>query len=216
MGFLRYDSDFMAAISKAADYVCLNVLCVIFCLPVITAGAAMTAMYYVSMKLVRNEEPSVWKAFIKSFRENFYQATVIWLLALFVICFLLYDWYLLWNTQQISMDSPICIALLVVSLLVVLSVSCVFPFLARFHVTTKAAIRNTFWFAVLHIPQLALVCVLNVLTYYIGFHYMEWFILIWVIGAGVTLYYASRMYVKEFAKLEPKREESEVIQEEEA
>lgn len=209
MDFLRYDSDFMMAISKAVDYVLLNILCVLFCIPVVTAGASLTAAYYVSMKLVRKEEPSIWKSFIKSFRENFKQATIIWMLAIFLIAFLAYDWFLLWNTKQISTDSVICIALFIVSIMVILSVSCVFPFLARFQVSTKGAIRNAFWFAILHIPQLLLVIILNGLTYYIGFHYMEWFILIWVIGTGVTLYYASRMFVKEFAKLEPKKEESE-------
>jgi len=209
MNFLRYDSDFMMGISKVTDYVLLNLLCVLFCLPVVTAGAAVTATYYVSMKLVRGEEPSVWKSFLKSFKENFKQATIIWLFALFLICFLTYDWYLLWNTQQISTDSVMCIALLVVSVLVVLAVLSVFPFLARFQVTIKAAIRNAFWFSILHIPQLLLVIILNILTYYIGFHYMEWFILIWVIGSGLSLYYASRMFVKEFAKLEPKKEDTD-------
>ncbi len=208
MDFLRYDSDFMMALSKAVDYVLLNILCILFCLPVITAGAAVTATYYVSMKLVRNEEPSVWKSFIKSFRENFKQATMIWLIALFLICFLAYDWFLLWNTQQVSRDSIMSVALLIVSILVLFAIMSVFPFLARFHVSTKAAIRNAVWFAVLHIPQLLLVTILYGLTYYIGFHYMEWYILIWVIGTGVSLYYTSRMFVKEFAKLEPAKEES--------
>lgn len=87
MDFLRFDSDFMTSISRAADYVLLNMLCVLFCIPVVTAGAAVTAKYYVAMKIVRGEEPVVLKAYFKSFRENFKQATVIWLIALFMIAF---------------------------------------------------------------------------------------------------------------------------------
>ena len=68
MGAFHPDSEFMQALSRVADYVILNVLCVLFSLPVITAGAAMTAKYYVSMKIVRGEEPAVWQAFWKSFR----------------------------------------------------------------------------------------------------------------------------------------------------
>lgn len=210
MDFLRYDSDFMMSISKAVDYVLLNILCILFCLPIVTAGASVTATYYVAMKLMRKEEPVVWKSFMKSFRDNFKQATIIWLLALFFMCFLAYDWYLLWCTKQINTNSVICISLFVLSLIVMLAVLCVFPFLARFEVSTKEAVRNAFWFAILHLPQLILIVLLEGLTYFIGFYYMEWFLLIWVIGTGIALYYASYMYTKEFAKLEPEKEKIEV------
>ena len=40
MGFLRYDSDFMVMLGRIADYVILNVLCVIFSIPLFTVGAA--------------------------------------------------------------------------------------------------------------------------------------------------------------------------------
>lgn len=196
------------SVSRAVDYVLLNLLCAFFCIPVITAGAAITAKYYVSMKLVRNEEPSIWKSFMKSFRENFKQATILWILALFLISFLAMDWYLLWRAQKISTDSVFCIALFVLSVLVILSVFCIFPILARFHITLRAAIRSAFWFSLLHIPHMILVVILKILPYYIGYHYMSWFIGIWFLGTGLSLYFTSRIYVKEFAKIEPKKEEN--------
>ena len=97
MGAFHPDSEFMQALSRVADYVILNVLCVLFSLPVITAGAAMTAKYYVSMKIVRGEEPAVWQAFWKSFRENFKQATGIWIPALAILLVLAWDWYAVVN-----------------------------------------------------------------------------------------------------------------------
>ena len=214
MNFLRYDSDLMMGISKATDYVVLNLLCALFCLPVITAGAAITATYYVSMKITREEEPSVVKSFFKSFKENFKQATIIWGIGFFVICFLAYDWYLLWNTQQIGTDSIISIGLLIVSVLVIFALISVFPFLARFQVSTKAAIRNAIWFGILHIPQMLLILLMYVITVYICCKYMEWLVLAWVVGTGLTLFYSSRMFVKAFAKLEPKTEISDTEEQE--
>ena len=202
MDFLRFDSDFITSISRAADYVLLNILCVLFCIPVVTAGAAVTAKYYVAMKIVRGEEPVVLKAYFKSFRENFKQATVIWLIALFMIAFFAVDWYLFRGMQQSEVSSVFQIALFVLSVLVVLSVFSVFPILARFRVTVKDALRNAVLFSLLHIPQMALVVILEILPYYIGFHYMEWFILIWVLCSGLSLFYAARMYVKAFGKVE--------------
>ena len=115
MGFLRYDSDFMIMLGRIADYVILNVLCVIFSIPLFTVGAAVTAKYYVAMKLARKEEPNVFKAFIKSFRDNFKQATLLWLLSVFLSAFLAMDWFLLKKTGMANAVSFFQIALLVLS-----------------------------------------------------------------------------------------------------
>lgn len=206
MNFLRFDSDFMNAISRAADYVLLNILCVALCIPVVTAGAAMTAKYYVAMKIIRKEEPVILKSYFKSFRENFKQATILWLIALFVMGFLALDWYLFGQMGQSESNSIFRIALFVLSVIVVMSVFCVFPILARFRVTLKEALRSAVLFSVLHIPQMILVVLLEIIPYYVGFHYMSWFIIIWVMGVGLSLYYAAWMYTKAFTKIEEKSE----------
>ena len=50
------NNTFFRFMSKVADLCILNIICVICCIPVITAGASITAMYYVTLKMVRNEE----------------------------------------------------------------------------------------------------------------------------------------------------------------
>ena len=47
MSLFNPDSEFWAAVGKCVDYVLLNILCLLFMLPIVTAGAAMTAKYYV-------------------------------------------------------------------------------------------------------------------------------------------------------------------------
>ena len=84
MGIFSPDSEFMLAVGKIADYVILNLLCVLFSIPIVTAGAAMTAKFYVAMKMTRGEEPQVLQAFLKSFRENLKQATGIWVIVLMI------------------------------------------------------------------------------------------------------------------------------------
>lgn len=206
MGFLSYDSEVMQSISRAADYMILNVLCLLLCMPIVTAGAALTAKYYVSMKLVRGEEPAVCKAFFKSFKENFKQATILWIIMLFVLVLLGLDWFLMANSQQGITWTAFQILLLVMTVLALMSTVCVFPLLARFHLTNVQAVRSAVLFSVLHFPQMLLVLLSMVLPYYIGYHYMEWFLLIWVICTGVSLYLVSKMYVKAFAKLENGKE----------
>lgn len=209
MGFLRYDSDFMMSISRAADYVILNLLYILFCIPVITAGAAMTAKYYVAMKIVRGEEPSVFKSFWKSFRENFRQSTLIWLGAILLVAFLVWDGIVIMRMQTSSVNDAFKIAFIVLCVILLMSLHAVFALLARFHVTIGGAIHNAILFSLSHVPQMLLLLVLEVLTYYVGWHYMEWFILIWVIGTGITVYYGASMYAKNFAKVEERKSENE-------
>lgn len=214
MGFLRYDSDFMVMLGRIADYVILNVLCVIFSIPLFTVGAAVTAKYYVAMKLARKEEPNVFKAFINSFRDNFKQATLLWLLSVFLSAFLAMDWFLLKKTGMTNAVSFFQIALFVVTVLVVMSVFCVFPILARYHVTIRGAVRNAVLFSLLHLPKMILVIFLEVIPYYIGFHYMNWFIGIWLFCTTLSLYYAAGMYARAFLKVEHEKEKTgEEIQE---
>ena len=65
------DSPIMVFLSKMADLLILNLLALICCIPIITIGASMTAMSYVTLKMVRDEECYIAKDFFKSFRQNF-------------------------------------------------------------------------------------------------------------------------------------------------
>ena len=78
-GIFNYDNPVWRFIGKFFDVLILNVLWTVVSIPIFTAGAATTAVYYVLLKLVRDEEGSTVKSFFKSFKENFKQATVIWL-----------------------------------------------------------------------------------------------------------------------------------------
>ena len=82
--FFNLDSPLMTFLSKMADLMILNLLTLICCIPIITAGDAMTALYYMTVKMVKNEECYLVKGYFKSFKENFKQATIIWLIALLV------------------------------------------------------------------------------------------------------------------------------------
>ena len=60
----------------------LNLLWMITSIPIITIGASTTALYYCTLKLHKDRDLSTWKAFWKSFRGNFLQATLLWVLLL--------------------------------------------------------------------------------------------------------------------------------------
>ena len=74
----------MAVLNKISDVMILNLITLVMCVPIITAGAALTAKDYMCYKLVKNEEGGILKGFFHSFKQNFKQATIIWLIMLVV------------------------------------------------------------------------------------------------------------------------------------
>lgn len=97
------DNKLMRLLGKLANLVFLQLLTLICCLPIITAGASLTAMHKVLLQLRRDEEGSITKAFFHSFRINFRQATIIWFFSYF--CFWPSIWIVLFFPGQATMLS---------------------------------------------------------------------------------------------------------------
>ena len=74
------DSPVVRFLTKVAELVALNLLWVVCCLPVITAGPSTTALYCVARAMVRREHPSVARDFFKAFAANFKQSLLVWLI----------------------------------------------------------------------------------------------------------------------------------------
>ena len=55
MKLFNYDSPFWSFMSRLADLIILNLLWIVFCIPVVTIGASTTAMYRVTLNMVRGE-----------------------------------------------------------------------------------------------------------------------------------------------------------------
>ena len=75
--FFNLDNPVWRFVGNIADMFLLSLLWYLSCLPLFTAGAATTAVYYVTLKLVRNQEGYTFASFRKSFALNFKQGTLI-------------------------------------------------------------------------------------------------------------------------------------------
>ena len=85
------DNKFFTVMGRVADLIMLNVVCLICCLPIVTIGASLTALHYVTLKMARNEESYIIRSFFKSFKQNFKQATIINLIMLVIAAILYMD-----------------------------------------------------------------------------------------------------------------------------
>ena len=150
MRFFSYESRFSQLLLKLSCSCLLNILWFLCSLPIFTIGASTTALYYASLKVIRDEESHAGTMFFRSFKENFKQATQLWLILLGVGLFLGADGYILYHLRSSSTGAMAVIWTLILALLIALSVmyvivlEYVFPLLASVHNTNAAMLKNAF------------------------------------------------------------------------
>ena len=151
MKFLSYDSPFSQLLLKLCYSCYLNLLWLICCIPIVTIGASTTALYYTSLKIVRGEDQFLARMFFRSFRENFRQSTVLWLLLLAIGLVLAGDGYIAYHLRAASTGGPAVMWTLILALVIAAAVAYVivllfvFPLVASVSNTNWAMLKNSFF-----------------------------------------------------------------------
>ena len=200
------DSPVMRVLNRVGDLLILNVLMIVCCIPVITAGAAFTAMHYVLLKIVRGEEGYLIRGFFKSFRSNFRQATLIWVLMLLVVAVYVGDIWI-FNYSGLVFPKPLIIAVAAVAFVLLMIAVYVFPLQARFENSVKNTLKNAMLLAFANLPRTILMMACYILPLVLG--YFSTYALLFVIMLGISApaYAAAWIYSGIFKKLEPEPEE---------
>ena len=212
MNIFKFDSPVMNFISKVTDMVILNVLCLIMSLPIVTFGAAYTAKYYVSMKIVKGEESAVFKPYFKSFKENFKQSTKAWLILFIPMALVALDWLWIFNKGFKNVGNVYLILAAFFSCIVLFVIMTIFPFIARFEMTLKEAFKGAVIFSIIYFIKLLLIVALEIITVIACIWYARWLPLLLIFGTTSAFYFLNVVLVKGFNKLEanmPKPEENE-------
>ncbi len=76
----KFDSPVFDILGKIVDMIILGALWFVMCLPIVTIGAATTAAYYVTFNQFNGKDGYVVRSFFKSFKENFKQATILFII----------------------------------------------------------------------------------------------------------------------------------------
>lgn len=203
MNLFNLDSPIMQFLSKLADLVILNLLFIVCCIPIITIGPALTALYTVTLKAARNEESYIVRSFFQAFKRNFKIGTLAWLIMLAVGIVLWMDFRILPGLPG-SAGNILMILTLAVLFFYFIIMMYLFPYIARFENTLPATIKNTFLMSVAHLPYTLLLVVFAVLavlaTLFINFAIIGF---VWlVIGFSGMAYLNSIFFRKIFAKFE--------------
>ncbi len=152
----RMDSPLMRFLTKIADLMVLNILFCVTSIPLITIGASWTALYSVTLKMVRDEEGSVSRSYFRSFRQNFKQATLLWLGVLVVLALLVLDIRVLNGMAGGTVPGLFRVGVEILALLGIMVLQYLFPSLARFEASLADTLKNACMMALAHLPKTAL------------------------------------------------------------
>lgn len=145
----NFDGPVLQFIHKIVYSVYLNILWFLCCIPIVTVGASTTALFYVTLKMSKNEEGNITKAFFHSFRENLKQGTLIWLILLALGILLGIDGYVLYHMRFENIFWTLCTAVFCVAAAAyAIVLMYIFPLLARFDNTIGAMFKNALFIGV--------------------------------------------------------------------
>ena len=183
------NNPLMRALSKLFDIGWLSLIYVVFCVPLVTIGAATTSLYYVSAKVLRKDRGYVWSEFWHSFKLNFKPATLMWLIFA-AIYGLLYFNLTTFNTSNAA-GGYLVGAYIALAFIVTCVAGYAFCLLSRFNMNVRGILRYALYMAFRHfLHTLCFLAILFVAGFgiYAGFRVQLPILLLFVPGLGSFLY----------------------------
>mgnify|MGYP002679895882 FL=1 len=187
-GVFNMDNPLFRFVNRIADMIVLNVIFLVSCVPIFTIGPALTALYYVAINTWGREDGYIFKMYIKSFKENFKQSTVMWLILLAVGIILSVDvWYWVsqWKVTGTGIYKPLTVVSVVMLMVYLMIFTFVWPLLAKFNNSNRGTIKNALAMVLTHVPETILIWAIFALVAFIV--YMVSFARIAVFFIGVSL-----------------------------
>ena len=151
---LNLESPLMQMLTRIGDLILLNVLFLICCIPVITAGASLAALHKMAQEIVYETDSSTVKGFFRAFRANFKQSTLVWI-AVLLICVSLFCDYLLIITFFSGSESVkwMFLLLAVLAVLVFCVLSYMIPLMVRYENKLRQHLSNAVILAIIKLPR---------------------------------------------------------------
>lgn len=153
------DSPVFQFLGTLSDFVILNLVFIITCIPIITIGPAVSALLNITMRESRKEGGYMIRPYLKAMKENFLKSLLLSLLysaAAVVLIFNLAFWL-----QIDTLAGSIALLLVTLcSLLYLISLIYVFALSTRFQNSICQSIKNSLFLALNHPKQTVLIVII--------------------------------------------------------
>lgn len=201
MKIFDIDGPVMQVLTKIANLMILNFLTILCCIPVFTAGAALTALHYMCLKMIRNEDCYICKGYFKAFKDSFKQSTIVWLIVLLVVAILAGDYYIM-SKSEVEFGYWFKAILGAVVIFAIFTITMVFPVMAKFTNTTMQTIKNALALGILHFPKTILMIILYAVPVVIAVTSYSLMPFVIMFGFSGPAFGAAALYNPYFKKLE--------------
>lgn len=215
MKLFNPDSRIMIFLSRVADLVILNILWLVCCVPVVTIGASTTAMYHVIRHWQKDSVSSIMRDFFQSFKEDFKQATPVYLILLIPTAAVVMNAMLIFNPENSAAVPSYLLVIWFISALILLFISSfVYPVMAFFADSIFKTLRNAMVLALANLPRTILISILNLLPVILLFVNLSFFLqssIFWLLIGGALVAYLNMSILRPvFKKLVPSEFEDTV------
>ena len=190
----HWDSPLMRFMMLITNLICLNVLWLLCCLPVVTAGAATAAMYSVLFLHITKQDDGVLKPYFKAFKENFKSVTPAWILHLLIGIALGAEAFYLSQGSELWLK-----VIFGILLFLYMGVGAyLYPILARYETTRKQALMNSILLSARHFFTTVCVVILQAVPLVLVLLRPDYFwksILLWTVGGFSLIAYLCAMMI---------------------
>jgi len=198
---LSMEHPILDRMNTITDFIILNMVFLISCLPVITIGPAAAALYQITLREVRKEHGYLIRTFFQYFREMFLQGISAFLLFAGVLTVAAYA-LAFWHTFSTFMGTVAFMLTFMLTIAVLCALIYVFPLMARFQNRFLQTVKNSFLFAAANPGSTAVLLLLRVAA--AGLLYLVPVMRIFMMVAGFSLmaYVDSLIFTRLFSPYE--------------
>ncbi len=183
----------MRALSELMNILIINLCTLLCCIPIVTAGAALSSMHYCILKVMDSEDGGLVKMYFRQFKGNLRSSTPVWLVVLFCAAFLAFDLYVFRNQGKGELH-PLVIIVFVAAFILLALYVWLFPYMAKFENSFGATFKNAAILAVAKFPRTILMMAINVVIPFILTQDMRLIPLVVVFGLSLPAYLSALLY----------------------
>ena len=193
--FLKFEGPFAQTIYKIFNMILLSAMWVLFCIPIFTAGASTTALYYAVQKNIKNERGNSWQCYWESFKSNFKQSTLINLIFIAIAFICITDI----NIMDVLIENKVTsldLRGLFIVILIIVSIYAfwVFAYIARFSSPVKVTMKTAFKLAIYHLPSTILIAAIGAGTVLLEYLFWPLIFIMPVVSVWFISYLTERIF----------------------
>ena len=170
---LNYDNKLFTILNKLCHLVFLGLLWFVCSIPIVTIGASTTALYYTINKTIFHNRGYVFNEFWHSFKSNFKQSTIVWMLMIVFYLLAILDFIIFFQLSTPGTHRWFLLILLVLMVLLPSVLGCIaFPYIARFEDSLKTVLKNSIAIALMHLGRTILLVLLFTIMILVGLGFL--------------------------------------------